>query len=117
MAEQKYFSRSVRCTLTTDDKLKIGSELAQSSAKLESLEEELKEIKDEYKSKTSAEEAIVGRCQRALNSGWQMRSVECYWVMDEPKQNQKSIVRTDTGEIVDTEAMSANDRQQSLPLE
>jgi hypothetical protein len=86
-------------------------------SELEQLDEELKEIRDQYKSRISAAEATVGRCQRALNNGWQLADVPCYWVMDHPSYGAKSIIRTDTGEVVQTEPMEDFDRQRVLEFE
>jgi hypothetical protein len=111
------FPYKVRRTLTTDDRLVIGDEMAGAAARREQLGEELKEVKEQYKSRVTAAETILQRCQRALNNGWQMVEVPCYWSMDVPNYGQKSIIRTDTGEIVQSEAMSNSDRQEVLEFE
>ena len=111
------FPYKVRRALTIEDQVRLGAEMASAAAKLEQLDEELKEIRDQYKSRVSAAEATVGRCQRALNNGWQMADVPCYWVMDHPTYGAKSIIRTDTGEVVQTEPMEDFDRQRVLEFE
>jgi hypothetical protein len=111
------FPYKVRRALTTDDKLSIGNEMAGAAARREQLGEELKEIKEQYKSRVTAAETVLQRCQRALNNGWQMVEVPCYWSMDCPTYGLKSIIRTDTGEVVQSEAMSNSDRQEVLEFE
>jgi hypothetical protein len=111
------FPYKVRRVLTTDDMLRIGSEMATAEAKLEQLGEELKEIKDGYKSRSSAAETTIQRCQRAINNGWQMADVPCYWQMDHPHYGLKSIIRTDTAEVVQSEPMEDCDRQRVLEFQ
>jgi hypothetical protein len=111
------FPYKVRRTLTTDDRLQIGSDLAAAAAKLNEVARELKAIKEQFKSRESAAEEIMQNCQEALNRGWRMTEIPCYWEMDYPSYGLKSIIRTDTGEAVSREAMSNSDRQEVLVFE
>ncbi len=115
--ENLTFQRSVRQTLTIEDKLRIGSELAEAVAKQVAAEEELKAIKADYNNRIARSGATANTCQIALNNGWQMVDVDCSWVMDFPLMGQKSIVRTDTNEIVETEKMTDRDRQKVLDFQ
>ena len=115
--ESQIFTRSCRKILTIDEKLAIGAQMADAVAKREAANEELKAVKASYNNRIAAAEAAMGECQRWLNNGWRMEDVDVYWLMDVPRVGMKSIIRTDTGETIETEKMSQNDTQKVLDFQ
>ena len=113
----KSFTVSVRCALTTDDRLRIGSEMADAAAHIEQLEDDLKELKESYKARTTAAEAVISRCQRALRNNYQMGDRLCQWQLDAPTPGMKSLIRLDTFEPIETTRMEERDMQTSLPFD
>lgn len=51
-----------------------------------------------------------------VKSGKHMREVECEWKMNCPENGIKSLMRSDTGEIVTSSNMSREEQQQSKQL-
>lgn len=110
---QPEFARELLVPLEDKELIKKGDQLVNAEMSLTALQDEknaavagwnkgIKEVRTEIKTLVSE-----------LDSKKQLRTVKCF---DNPdyKQNKIDTVRTDTGDVVETRAMTAEDRQQDF---
>lgn len=109
--------KNLRVQLTEKDLLDKGKELAELQNKACALENDKKRVVSQYKADLDALAARIEEAANILMSGYRFDDVECELIADMPEPNQKSYVRKDTGEIVSTMAMTAEDKQEELPLD
>ncbi len=104
--------RPLPVKLTDAELLERGESMAAAELAIDALREKRaligRGIKDEEKKR--AELAAV------IERGTEDRQVRCAWIEDYP-HNVWNLVRQDTGETVDTRAMTAADRQGSLAID
>lgn len=107
----------IRHTFTSDERLKMGDELAQAHNRMAEIEDEEQVIKSQIKERKAQVEQTVSKLSRELANGFTMQNVECRLDWDSPNPNEVSYVRTDTGEVVKTRPFTEAERQQDLPLD
>jgi hypothetical protein len=59
-------------------------------------------------------EKRVSDLAEKINCGYELRPVECIEILDSPRPGRKSVIRTDTQEVLEEEAMSEAERQDSF---
>ncbi len=111
----KTTKRNLQCTLTRDETLTYAGDLAKAEQDKISVEERLKELKDEFKLKLSQIDVEIGRKSRAINNGYEYRDIDCEWSFDW-KEGRKKLIRQDTGDIVETDDISEYEKQQEMEL-
>ena len=107
--------RNLQCSLTRDERLIYAGDLAKAEQDKISVEERLKELKDEFKLKLSQIEVEIGKKSRAINNGYEYRDIKCEWSHDWEK-GKKTLFRLDTNEIVETDDISEYEKQQEMNL-
>lgn len=106
-------TRSLSVMLTEEEARAKGIELASYVQQLNELEERAKQISADMKKEIKALQAKVMVLTRIVRTGKEDREVECY----ERRNNSLMTIetyRTDTGELVETRPMSANERQLAM---
>lgn len=111
----KTVSEYLKHHFTAEERLKLSEQLSQAVMERSAAEEELQTVKADFKSRITRAEATIADCARKINTGYEMRSVECELVKDFAT-NTVRYRRLDTGEIVRERAMTAVERQRSLEL-
>lgn len=102
-------SRSLPCNLTDPEKIERGADMASHAERNIELKAEASDI-----SKQAREHAKrAGALAHVIHTGVEMRNVPCEWRADYTART-KICVRTDTGEILETEDLSARELQLSL---
>ena len=108
---------SCRHPLTTEQMVEAGKDLATSQIELRQLDDDFKNVRDEWKSRISAVEARVTQQTGRISRGYDMKETECTVTFDTPEPNLKTCTRDDTGERVWVKPMTDNDRQLVFDLE
>ena len=114
MAKEKWSMEYLKYQFTDDEKREISEQMAQQVSELATVEDELKAVKSDYKSRIDGLQANVNGAASKLNNGYEMRQIKVQWI---PDWDDKiwSIMREDTGEIVKTIKMTQEDLQTSIP--
>ena len=113
----KKIEQQLRCSFTEKELLEIGKKLAEATTLLAQQEEEAKAVAKQLKAKCEQTAAKVSENSTKISSGYEYRSVRCLVKYDTPKTGQKTIIRLDTGEVVEVAEMSMAESQLGLPLE
>lgn len=112
-------TRSLKVILTNKERLDLGDQMARAIQSKESAEGHKTEAVAQFKSEIERHQAEAARIARSLANGYEFREVECE-VRPLASRNgdapQVDIVRTDTGEVVQTRGMTPSEMQRALPL-
>jgi hypothetical protein len=110
-------SEYIRHTFTSEERLKMGDELAQAFNRMEDIETEESVLKAQIKERKTQVEQSISKYSRELANGFTMMTVECRLEYDVPNPNEVSYVRIDNGQVVKTRPFTESERQADLPLE
>lgn len=110
-------TRHLRCNLTQDEFNEKAKQLAESNHNLRQLEEEKKLVTSDFGAKIAGAEAQISVLSNTVQSRYEYRMVPCEIFMHDPKNGKKRSVRTDIGETVGIEDMTAEELQEELALE
>ncbi len=113
--EIREFTRILKVMFPVKERLGIGDQMANAIRNIKQAQDELKSVKAQYDSKIKQFEAEVANLSERLNSGWEMRSVECAEIKDF-RMGNVFVRRTDTGDYIEERAMTFQERQGTLPL-
>ena len=105
--------RYLKYQFSEEEKKNMGDDLAQKFASKHETEDKLKAVSTQIKSEINALDAIMGGLAEKIRSGYEMRDVECEIERDF-KNARITITRLDTGEIVESRAMTPEERQKKL---
>ena len=95
----------------------MGKQIGGIYQEKQSLDEEESAMKAQIKERKSALELKIGSLSRTLNTGFEIRQIECSLGWDQPSVGEISYFRKDTGELVKVRAQTVAERQLDLPLE
>jgi len=99
----------------TEQELKeISKKLAYENKNFDELEDAKKSVVSEFSSKLNSSRAAITKLSNNINNGYEYRDIECHILLNNPIDGQKTIVRTDSGEIVRIEEMSPAEMQEEL---
>ena len=102
--------------LTTSEKVDFGHRLAVLHHEYSDVELNKKAAADRFKEELEALDGRIGYLSRVVRNGEEHRDVECRWrYLFET--STKELIRMDTGEIVETVAITAEERQLMLQME
>lgn len=111
--EDKKSMEMVKHVFTEEEKRDFATEMALKVAEMQSLEDQKKAVASQFKSDIEALQAKVNRFAYNLNSGSEMRSVECRIEYD-TEHKEATYYRIDTGEFIKTRLMNQQELQISL---
>ncbi|HEY1242218.1 MAG TPA: hypothetical protein VGF16_16755 [Bryobacteraceae bacterium] len=117
MPREKRTFEDVRYDFDETELLALGQELARVNQAQADLEREKKDASADFGARIKAVDARRSRLARKINEGFELRPVECVELLDAPRPGVKSIARSDTGQVIRTEAMTEEEQQRSLPFE
>ncbi len=104
--------RELPVDLSKAEKLKFGDAMAVAELAIVALQKEMVPLKAEVKE--HAEERK--RLAECIDSGTETRDVNCKWIED-LDHNVKRLVRQDTGDTVEEQALTAEEREGSLDFD
>jgi len=108
-AEAETEIRELLCELTPAELLQRGDAMADAELQIERLKLDRANLSAEIK----AQREVRSELAVVIDSGTERRDVRCVWIEDFSK-NCFRLIRQDTGEEVDTRAMTAADRQEDM---
>ncbi len=108
-------SAVLKCILTEDEKRKFGDSIAQAVDECSRLEDSLKSVSSEMKSKIAEVEARLKKEASLLRQGYEYRDTPIE-IIKNFKMGTVSKTRMDTGEQYEERAMTGDERQTGLPL-
>jgi len=108
--------RQLRVNLTNDEIRERGKIAAKLVGEIGTLQDEKKQSAKHYVAEIDSRQTQVKHLSYTIDSGFEERDVTCLVMLDSPQVGLKTTVRLDTGEEVETEAMTDSDRQRTLPL-
>jgi hypothetical protein len=111
----KKTEQSLRVNFTEKELLEIGKRLAEANRELEAAEGEKKSITGTLKAKCDSIAARISHHSGELTNGYTYRNVPCEVRFDAPKKGMKQTVRLDSGETIETAAMTLGEMQAELP--
>lgn len=106
----------LECILSDPDKLNYSKKLSDAITNVRNLENGLKSFTIQTKAEIQVNEEQITLLATALSTGKEYRDVNCKIVYNLDSA-EKSWIRLDTGEVVKTETMTAEELQEELPLE
>jgi hypothetical protein len=112
MPEQETETRELLCELTQAELLSRGSAMAEAELRIEQLKLKRGEVSDAIKVQRAVRRKLAG----VIDAGKELRDVRCVWIAHFTR-NCFELVRQDTGEVVDTRAMTAEERQEDMDFE
>jgi len=101
---------------TDPERMDIAEQLGRAAQAQGDIEDQKKAQDAEHKEELEAVKLQIKRLSRKLATGSEMRNVQCTWLLGDPKPDEKTLVRKDTGEIVRVVPMHEHDYQENLPL-
>lgn len=111
--ERKNIKERLKYDFTDTEKLELGRELAREIGEMNSYENELKEVKAQYKAKIEKAQAAINLIQQKVYSGYEYRIFDCELVKDfDTKYIMK--IRLDTGESFGGRPMDPDELQQEM---
>lgn len=110
-------SRQLPYVFSDIEQLAAGKKLGEVGQAIRRLEEEKKQAVSGYKFKLDEQEAIKGKLENQLLSGFDTRIVPVTITLNKPKSGKKTVVRMDTNEVVGVEDMDYEERQEQLRLD
>lgn len=113
--ERVYIEKSLPVKLTEVELLQKAKELAKLQQDKVSSEEQAKSAAATFKDKIAGAQAAINILSRDISNGYEYRPTDCYWEMDYPAR-KKNLIRSDTGESIKTEEISASEMQKEMDL-
>lgn len=102
--------QTLPCVLTREELEDRSRRLAAAVQSQAELEKEKKAINDQLKARETAFDAEITNMSGQITSGKEYRQVECSWEFDW-KAGVKTFTRTDTGEKLNTQRITEDERQ------
>lgn len=105
--------RALPCRLTSEEIAIKSAVLLSHLKEADEITAEANLAKSHYKEKLESVTGQITFCKSTLIAKQEHRTVDCYWEMDYPSRT-KRLVRSDLGEVVDTQPMTVGDMQLDL---
>jgi hypothetical protein len=106
----------VRHNFSPEERLALAEKITEAQRRIDQAEAEKKRAATQFKSRIEGAIADREEASSAFQTGYEMRECACTCVADDPEPGWKTFYREDTGALVKTEEMSAEDRQLPLPI-
>src|SRR5271170_1879099 len=108
---------NLRYDFTDTEKLEMGTKMASNNNELDDIDSEEAVFKSRIKERRAGLEQSIKHLSRSISRGFEFRNTPCALQYDSPQINEVTYVRMDTGEVAQTRAMTAEERQQELDLQ
>lgn len=109
----KTVTQKLRHHYSNTELLETGKKLGETHSTYRQLEADKKRVVAEYTSKMSAVKSESQSLSEVINTGYDIRDIECTVTMDFPTRGNKTITRNDTGEEVCAETMTPSENSDS----
>lgn len=115
MSDGERFDRMLPCKLSHDEVENKGKALAHAYDEYCRIEEQKKAQNSVFKEQLDAARDEMGVLRTLIKTGYEARVVTCVWVY-EWSAGKRAMVRQDTGQVVDEQAIPAEELQTNLSL-
>lgn len=113
-AEEIIVRIPMECALSDKELKSASKELAEALNQKGRIESDVETFKAQKKAEIAALDAVIAKNTILVNSEKEFRLVECRVMYDFTK-SKKTFVRLDTGEVIKTESITNEERQQFMP--
>jgi len=103
----------LKCILTEAEIKEAGAALARRYSEITNLEEQKKSVTSDFKAKIDAATAEASLLARQIQNGYEFRQIDCE-IQRVWEDKTVQTIRLDTGEIVKTRPMTADELQDRL---
>ena len=107
------YMRSLKCDLSEEEQASAAVLLAQKLDEMDALEGELVSVKKSIQGKVALAQAEASNAKNMVRDKYEVRSVEVKETMDY-EDKSVTIVRLDTGEVIESRKMSETELQMEL---
>lgn len=114
MNKTKKVAEYLKYQFSEEETRENGKSLARKNQELTELELKKKQLTSDLKAEAESCTAAAAKLARWVNDEYDFRMVDCEVVLDSPEAGIKTMVRLDTGEVVKSEKMTADELQQAL---
>lgn len=117
MSLPKEITKYLRRDFTQEERLQMADELAACHSRKATIDNEEAVIKQQFKVRRTQIEGTIETLVLNLQQKFTMENIKCRLVYGQPNPLEVSIIRIDTGVVIETRAMTSDERQQELPLD
>ena len=110
MSNNRTVNRHLACTLTENELLSFGTELADVNLTIQTTEAEKKEAAKAFNATLKRDRLREKLVSEFIRTGIEEREVNCQWNYDFDS-GRKTLVRNDTGEVLESDMISDRERQ------
>lgn len=112
---EEIVKRELICQLTVDEWMQRATNLARANKQKEKLQAEASTIAKDFKDRIGGVSGQAKKLMSAVLTRAETRTIDCVWRQDFSAK-QKFLVRSDTGDVIETQTMSAADLQTEMPI-
>jgi len=113
MGSKNRFQKPLECVLSEHEKIDYSKILADKCVKRAGLLEEKKAVSAGFNQQIKEIDEIIEQKSLAVHNGSEIRDVMCHYAIDRDS-GKAELIREDTGEIVETRALTAQELQEDL---
>lgn len=104
----------LRCEFTEGELREFSKTMARETQDLAMAEINKKVANAQFAEEIARHQSIVSKMARNINTGYEMRLVQCEVLLDTPERGSARIVRSDTGEVIKERAMTEGEIKEAL---
>src|SRR5215472_8016881 len=105
---------AIRYSFNDNEKRELGEALARENQTVYDLREQKKTITHEFNARIEGAEKRASDLTTKINSGYELREIECLVLLEVPRPGMKRLIRIDTNETIRDEAMTAAEMQSNF---
>jgi len=117
MENEKEVKRFLRYEFSPSELKDFSESLAREVQEMSSLELAKKESVTGFTAQIEARRSEINKFARHISNRHEYRNLDCVVDCHKPNTGWKTITRKDTGEIVETVAMTTDEMQEQLPFD
>lgn len=114
MTKPKKVTEYLKYQFSEEETRENAKRLARKNQEIAELELKKKQLAADLKAEMDTAAADAARLARWVNDEYDFRMVDCEIMLNSPREGQKTMFRLDTGEVVKTEKMTADEMQQVM---
>ena len=106
-------TRLLKCELTEEEVRVAAQELARNLDELEALDDQLGQVKADFKTQIVSKEAAAKVQRNLVRNKYDYRNTQCSMVLDYTN-GTVTVTREDTGEVIKERKMHAEEKQMNM---
>jgi len=113
MSDRRIYE-SLKYLFTPDEIRELGEALAREAQGVFDLKEKKASVSAALVAQIKEANGRVAELTVKINNGYELREVECMWLMEEPRPGMKRLIRADNNQHVRDEPMTQGEMQRSF---